>query len=90
MGLLAIALVGCSKAADATTTPDTSKDCSCSVVLSEPVWRFGTLCLKGELSQGHGVNKNGQEVAGCVTIKSSCVCKEHVFNKPAVVLPGQE
>lgn len=95
LALMALALVGCTKA-EATGDADKTchENCGCSVSLSEPTWRVGTLCLKGEVSQGHGMNKNGQEVAGCVVVKGDCTCKEvcqeHIFLKPAVVLPGQE
>lgn len=79
VGLIALTLVGCTKA-EAQDQPATHEhhECKCETKVSEPIWRFGTLCQKGELSQGHGLNKNGQVVSGCVTLKhEGCVCEPH-------------
>lgn len=81
--VLMLALVRCSSDVSAADAPKadelvTHEDhaaCHCESKLSEPVWRYGTLCKKGELSQGHGVNKDGKQVAGCVTISYHCECK---------------
>lgn len=74
----ALTFINCSKPADA--TQDVKKDhheCKCESKFTAPVWRFGTLCQAGEASQGHGVNKDGRVVSGCVKIDHTCTCPEH-------------
>lgn len=44
----------------------------CVAKLVGPVWKPGTLCAKGEVSQGHGVNPKGQIVSGCYQLKTEC------------------
>ncbi len=78
----ALLVSGCEKAADASTPGCEGgschhHECHCKVELVGPVWRLGTLCQKGELSQGHGKNPQDQEVSGCYTLKHSCDCAEH-------------
>lgn len=71
--LLAIALSGCGDDANASSeAPVANVTHTCKLIQSEAVWRVGTLCQKGELSQGHGVNPQGQMVSGCVTVKLVC------------------
>lgn len=47
-------------------------ECKCVTKLVGPVWKFGTLCAKDEVSQGHGVNPKGQVVSGCYKLEHSC------------------
>ncbi len=79
IGYVVFALIaaGCHKA-EATSEevkPETEKhECHCEAKLVGPVWKPGTLCAKGEVSQGHGVNPKGQMVSGCYKLESKCEC----------------
>lgn len=75
IGLIALYLVGCSEAISSDTEKPASCECEkhhCETKLVGPVWKPGTLCAKGEVSQGHGKNPQGVEVTGCYKLETTC------------------